>query len=58
MILDLLRSHSPRIPFVTEDKVLEVLVVVDLPDNIVKALGCNGAVGRSILERTDGHSLT
>ena len=35
LIFDLIRSDRTRVTFMTEDKVLEVLLVIDLLNNII-----------------------
>lgn len=55
LIFELILRHSGRIAFVTQNVVMVILLVVDLVNDFVQALGSNR---RIVLHRTDGHSLS
>lgn len=57
LIFDLIRSDRARVPFMTEDEVLEVFLVIDLLNNIVKTFGSNDTIACRILQRTYGQTL-
>lgn len=52
LIFDLCRRRHARITRVTQDIVVEILLVVDLLDNLTKALWTNSSVALSILQWT------
>lgn len=54
-IFDLFFSHSSRITFMTQNVVMIILLVIDLMDNLIEALGPNG---RSVPHRSDRQPLS
>ena len=41
-----------------KDEVLEILFIVNLPDNVIKTPGSSGAIACCILQRADGQALS
>ena len=54
-IFDLFFSHSPRVTFVTQNVVMIILLVIDLVDNLIEALGPNCHI---VPQRSDGQPLS
>lgn len=57
LIFDLFRSHRARVTFMTEDKVLEILLIINLLNDIINTLRSRCAIASSILQRTYGQPL-
>lgn len=54
-IFDLFFSHSPRVAFMAQNVVMIILLVIDLMDNLIEALGPNG---RIVPHRSDRQPLS
>lgn len=57
LIFDLFRSDGTRVTFMTEDKVMEVLLVINLFDNIINTFRSRSAIACDILQWAYGQAL-